>query len=212
MKDKILSILNRPEVQAGLSTTSEGISISNPVAGAILTAVKDVASVADEVRVQRIIKGLASGLNQEMHMNELKSFIAASDQNALFIANALRKALLSDSLIACTLMGRIIADHASKKTPFDQYDAIIIHAVEDATDDDLREFYHIMNTLRDGFVETENKLTSDWGTNCRLFRNNDKRSWEETLTGPKRVPTEAATRLMEYLDEVRYCLVKDLSS
>ena len=211
MKDKVLNIFNRPEVQAGLSTATEGISISNPAAGLILTAVKDVVSVADEVRAQRILKGLASGLNQETHMNELQNFIAASDQNALFIADVLRKALLSDSLIVCTLMGRIVADHASRNTPFDQYDAIIVHAVESATDDDLREFYHIMNSLSDdGFVETENKLVSDWGANCRLFRNNDQITWGEVHDGPKRVPTEVATRLMEYLDEVRFCLVEGL--
>ena len=87
MKDKIISILNRSEIQAGLSTASAGGAIADPVIGAIITAVKDVVSVADEVRARRIFKGLASGLNQETHMNELVNFIAASDQNALFIAN-----------------------------------------------------------------------------------------------------------------------------
>ena len=106
MKDKLLGILNRPEVKASFSTVVAGVSAVSSQMGVVLTAFKEVASIADEAKGQRIVRGLASGLNQELFLNEIQNYIHSSDKNASFFANMLRKALLAESPIACTLMGR----------------------------------------------------------------------------------------------------------
>ena len=168
--EKLSYIIKKPEVQSGLSIAASSFSLANPLAGAVISAFKEVSSIADEIKGRYILNGLASGLNQEKFVNELESYVNSNDENAGFVANTLRKALLADSPIACTLMGRILADHIKEKKPYDQYDVIIIHALESATDDDLRAFQNMMSGYNGKNIVVSSQNTVEWCFINRIFQ------------------------------------------
>ena len=203
---KLIDIFKRPEVQSGLSIVAAGGSIEDPTLGAIIIALKEAISVSDEIKGQCIINGLATGFNQEKYTNQLENYIHANPKNAGYIANTIRNAMLADSLIACTALGRILADHVDHMKTYDQYDVIIIHALVSATDNDLIAFRQMMKVYDSEFIEVTNQDTVDWCVNGRIFKqivptlDNGKLSFD-----PKYKPTTAANILMTYLDEIRQC-------
>lgn len=171
IKDKVLELLKKEEVQSGLSLVSQGASIGNPQLGALVEILKEAATISDEIRVKSILKGLASGLNQESYTNELYNYIKVSNENAINVVNTLRKALISDSEIVCVLMGRILADHMHSGEKYQKSDVLIFHALENATDDDLLCFWKMFKNLKDDYLPND-KIYSDcveWGISNRLL-------------------------------------------
>ena len=211
IQDKLLGIINREEVRSLLSTAAAGISVANPWIGAMLGAFKEAAAVADEVKFKHIIRGLASGLDQERFVNELQNYVRSSDEHAYHVVNTIRKGLLSESPIACDLLGRILADHVDRKSGYDQSDVIIVHALGSATDDDLKEFQQMMDSYHDKYIDVTNQNTADWCSVNRLFRQVTGVVSGGTLdVSVHYVPCEAAERLKIYIDEIRQSFRKPL--
>ena len=207
ISEKLLSVANNEYFQKGLSLASTGVSIKYPIISAILDVLKDVGGIADEVRCDYLIHGLASGINQEKFTNELSEYIKANPKNAFDVSNLLRKAMLSNSPIVCLLMGRIIADHVKSHKAFDRSDAIIIHALESATDDDLKDFRKMIVAINDrGYIATGDRYVEclEWCVSnriCKEVRNVMEGSTYFPYAGTK--PTEAARKLLVYLDEIK---------
>ena len=179
----------------------------NPAIGDVLSSFKEIALVSDEVRCKHIINGLASGMNIETFTNQLATFVSQSEENAFYISSTLRKALLADSKIVCTLMGRIMADNISDRKSYDRDDVIIIRALESATDDDIIVFRKIMQTLDDDTVTLESEDyvgCIDWGLSNRLFKQEDKGFQGTTLMlGYDTKVCNASRKLMIYTEEIK---------
>ena len=206
--DRIIALFEKPEVQVAITTAATGAELINPAAGVIATLFHEVANIADELLAKRIIKGLASGLNQEKFTNELRNYVSASEENAFHIANTLRKSMLSNSPKACVIMGRILADHVSNQESYDANDIIIVNALEHATDDDLWKFRRMME-LSEGeevlIKELEENLLAclEWCVAYRLWdKQNPLRGGTLYLNGGAK-PNPAAFKLIKYMDEVR---------
>lgn len=206
--DKLIAILNDEKVQGALSIGADITAVGNPVGAVVVTAFKEIASISDEIRCRYILQGLASGLNQEKFTNELITYVKASEDNASHVSNTIRKAMLSESPIACALMGHIMAVHIADKKPFDREDVIIVHAVGSATDEDLTDFIKMMQKVSDEgiiAVRTEFVACADWCVSSRLCKEN-KMSYQqntetlELFTGI--MPGSAAKRLVKYLDDM----------
>ena len=207
--DKLIAILKDEKVQGALSIGADITAVGNPVGAVVVTAFKEIASISDEIRCRNILQGLASGLNQEKFTNELITYVKASEDNAAHVSNTIRKAMLSESPIACALMGHIMAVHIADKKPFDREDVIIVHAVGSATDEDLTDFIKMMQKVSDEgiiAVRTEFEACADWCVSSRLCKEN-KMSYQqntetlELFTGI--MPGSAAKRLVKYLDDMR---------
>lgn len=207
IKERLLKICRRKDVQSSLSLAAEGSSLEYPATGVLVQAFREVAIISDEIKVNRILKGLASGLNQERFTNELINYVNKSDEHATKVVNLLHKALMADSEIICVLMGRILADHISTGNEFDKVDAIIIHALENATDEDLIEFRELFIKMDGDHLPKDDKYVDciEWGISNRLFTEVQKEYYQEgTLTiNEYTAPKATAYRLMEYLDEIK---------
>ncbi len=216
---KLLKLFKSGKTRSVVNVGIAGVSVANPLAGLFLSAAKECAETADEVRIDSVIIGLSTELNQEMLINQLYGYIEKSEDNAFYVVNTLRKALLSDSLIVCTIMGRILARHVAEGTRYTQEDNIIFHALESATDDDIRQFRRVMddyltkNEIGNNVFHIPNEEFDDplflsslnWCEYNRIFNGTsgiklvvDNQNYIDSYS-----PTQAAIRLQEYADSVK---------
>ncbi|MBR1853677.1 MAG: hypothetical protein IJ794_11160 [Lachnospiraceae bacterium] len=222
IQKRLLSIIKSDKTDVAVTVATAAVSAANPLTGIFLTAVHEISGLADEIRIDAVIKGLSTELNQEDQVNQLYGYVEKSEENAFYVVNTLRKALLADSLIACTIMGRMLACHIDGKTPYDQNDNIIFHALESATDDDITQFYEVMKEHmakdEDGndvfhipncVMENDDFMASlDWCVFNRLFNGTSGVSWtdEGQNYDKSHSPNNAAFRLKEYVDSVKQVL------
>ena len=162
-----------------------------------------------------MIRGISTELNQEEQINRLYGYIENSDDNAFYVANTLRKALLSDSTLACTVMGSMLAKHVKHDTMYDQDDKIIFHALESATDEDIRNLYRIMKNYKvdmESFKIPNDDIDDimisslDWCAFNRLFR---QKIWGDIADegfNTEYGPNSSAERLYEYIRSVKQVL------
>lgn len=215
IKDKLLELLKSKEAELVSDVTVAGVSAANPVAGVFLLAAQEVGKLADEKRIDAIMKGLSTGLNQEMRINQLYNYVSESEENAFYFSNTLRKALLSDSTIACTIMGRMLATHMDDGSVYTQDDNIIFHALSSATNQDIRGFMRILKKYRTendelqilkAELEDEETQTSlDWCVFNRILGGAIGIQMEDMDSDydDNYSLTSAAIKLYEYADSIK---------
>lgn len=108
IQKRLLEVLKSDKTNALTTVAIAGISVKYPIAAAFLTAAHEVAGLADEMRIDAVVKGLSTELDQEEQINTLYYYVEKSEGNAFYVANTLRKALLADSQIACTIMRKCL--------------------------------------------------------------------------------------------------------
>ena len=209
-------------MKALATTAIAGTSVANPTAGVFLTAAHEIAGLADEIRIDAVIKGLSTEFNQEKQINQLYNYVKKSEENAFYVSNTIRKALLSDSLISCVIMGRMLARHMGEDSKYDQDDNIIFHALESATNDDIRQFYQVMKEFKtknengnvvfhipdDVLKEPVFSSSLDWCVFNRIFNGTSGVLWgiEGQDYDDSHSPTSAAEKLFGYVDSVKQIL------
>ncbi len=222
VQKQLLKILKSDEADAAITVGITTVSAVNPLAGILLTASQQIGNLADEIRIDAVIKGLATDLNQEEQINRLYEYAKKNEKNAFYVINTLRKALLADSLIACTIMGRILASHVSDNSKYDYDDNIIFHALQNATDDDIRQFYKVMREYKSDDEEgncvfhipieliRETGLSSslEWCVFNRIFTGTNGILWGKIGQDfdDSHSPTSAGFKLMDYVESVRQVL------
>ena len=217
VKENLLRIFKGKEFNTALAAVGTGTSVSHPLAGAIIQLFQQFTSVVDEVKINNVLRGLATGIDQERLINQLYNYVSESDENAYYVANTLRKALLSDSPIICCVLGRILSDHVDKNLKYDHSDMVIIHALENATDADLRLFKSLMSSevfrlspkdqIEYLYKEISNNPSVqdciDWCVYNRILKSTTADVvGEELIWGPSYACTETAERLYKYINSV----------
>lgn len=150
----------------------------------VIEPLRAICSASDEIRFEHMLKGLGSDpLDVERKMNELYNFVTDEDR-AFFVSDCFRKTLLSQTPIVCCIMGLILADINSKTISINQHDAIIMNAITNFTDNDIRNFYDItsgqytVNASDNKYIEeqlfpsqvrTDYNLTVDLCCQNRIF-------------------------------------------
>lgn len=219
VQERLLEVLKSGKTKAVVNVGTAAISVRHPIGAIFLTAAYEIVSLADEVRIDALVKGLSTELNQEEQINSLYSYVEKSEENAFYVANTLRKALLVDSPLACMIMGKMLAYHAKIGSSYDQDDNIVFHALETATDEDIRLFTKIMQEYKttDGRfripldnLNTNLLATMGWcETNRLYFGPSGGISWGEFGDDgfdTSHSPTSAAERLFQYVCSVKQVL------
>lgn len=225
IKKRVVKALKSSEAKAAEEVIEAGVSVKHPIAGVFLSIVHEIAGLADEVRVDAVVEGLSTGLDQERQINQLYNYVNESEENAFYVSNTLRKALLSDSPIACTIMGRILACHVNECSKYSQDDNVIFHALENATDQDIKMFVKIMKEYKtkndDGndvfripneiMMHTDIDSTLNWCVFNRIFNGSSGILWgiDGQDYDDSHSPTSAANKLFEYIDSVKQVLSYD---
>lgn len=180
---RISEIINKPELSAARDLVVDVMSVCNPVAGIAAGAINKLISDYDAYKLTLLLKGLSTNLNMEKRINELYNYVNKSDENAINVANILKKTINAESPKTCLIYGLVIADHLDSNHSFSQEELIVCKALENCTDYDLSSFKEIIDQYgvkaEDGrtriilpsSIANEDKyiITCDWCVYNRIF-------------------------------------------
>lgn len=151
--------------------------IVSPINTAIIKIGKEIASECDAYRLNSMLNGYIQGNNTEKRLNQLYSFVK-SPERAFLVSNLFRKTLLENSVIICCLYGLILGECIDKDKKADYEDLIVLNALQNATDYELRYFMEIVEKYIDdkGYVDTkainESELVVEYNFTLKWCKNN----------------------------------------
>lgn len=222
IKNIIKNLIEDPRVKAGTEIAVTGVStvsgMINPIAPFVIEAYRTVASCADEIKVDRMLKGFANGKNIEMKLNELYNFVKDSDERAFLVSNLFRQTLLTQSPKVCCIYGIILSELQENDEILDYDQLIIFNALQTATDYEIKYFREIVKDyIDDDRYINENKIndsgilsyrmTLEWCKNNRIFDiTSYKQSGGFDLIGEFYEVNSRSKKLAEYIDKARQIL------
>lgn len=158
------------------------LGLTDSVLGIVGGIGNDFLSQYNDFKLSYLLKGLASGRNIEMRLNQLYTYITSSPEKAIMVANLFKQTVNAECPKACIIYGLIIANHLESGTKFTYDELIVCKAIESATDFDLKNFKEIMeNYLRQtttgrkivfpkDFIDIDTFITTcDWCVYNRIF-------------------------------------------
>lgn len=172
MKDILEEIKGYGIVEYGASLLEFGL----PQYTIFIETVKQLGGMADQIKLNCIIKGLSEGKNVETRMNELYTYVKNNKEHAFLVSDSFRKMMLSNSTIACCIMGIMLGDFAAENRNPTQYEAIIMRALSTFNDYDIIYFNEIMHNRY--IVEIENGTKY---VDCSKFPDDKKEEFMLTL-------------------------------
>lgn len=171
MKDILEEIKGYGIVEYGASLLEFGL----PQYTIFIETVKQLGGMADQIKLNCIIKGLSEGKNVETRMNELYTYVKNNKEHAFLVSDSFRKMMLSNSTIACCIMGIMLGDFAAENRNPTQYEAIIMRALSTFNDYDIIYFNEINNIV---IIEIENGTKY---VDCSKFPDDKKEEFMLTL-------------------------------
>lgn len=210
-------------IDNSISLVPSIVGISNPVTGVILSGVKTMMDDADKYKFQCLLKGIATGLDQEKMMNQLYEYICDSER-AFYVAGIFKRTMLNNSRIACCIMGIILSELVKENKDFSQDELIIFNMLDSAIDADLKNFDDIMkNYINDKHIiefrmmeqgkREKYELTVDFFVKSRILRDMNRELYPGLLNEMSRKEeygvtkeiktTEISNKLMEYIEKVK---------
>lgn len=172
MKDILEEIKGYGIVEYGASLLEFGL----PQYTIFIETVKQLGGMADQIKLNCIIKGLSEGKNVETRMNELYTYVKNNKEHAFLVSDSFRKMMLSNSTIACCIMGIMLGDFAAENRNPTQHEAIIMRALSTFNDYDIIYFNEIMHNRY--IVEIENGTKY---VDCSKFPDDKKEEFMLTL-------------------------------
>lgn len=129
------------------------LELSQPQYAFLIETVKQLGAMADQTKLNCIIKGLSEDKNVETRMNELYTYVKQSKEHAFLVSDSFRKMMLSNSVTACCIMGIMLGDFTKENRNPTQYETIVMRALSLFTDYDIRNFDEM---IRNNYIiETE---------------------------------------------------------
>lgn len=214
----ITKAMDNPVTRAIRSGVIGALGIVNPVAGVAAGVGDNLISEYDTYKLSLLLKGLSTGLNMEMRLNELYNYVNASREKAISVANLFRKTINAECPKVCIIYGLILANHLGSNTEFTQDELIVCKALENATECDLENFKEIMEkylkpvssgkkiVFPEGFTDLDEFTTTcDWCVYNRIFISR-MAEWGEMGEGTLDISTyyyesKPASVLMKYIKD-----------
>ena len=178
----IAKAIDNPMSKIIRSGTIGVLGIANPVAGVTGEIVNNFLSEYNIFKLSLLLNGLSSGLNVEMRLNELYTYVTSSTEKAIAVANLFRQTVNAECPKVCVIYGLILADHLKTNSNFTYDEMIVTKALENATDYDLKNFKEIMEKYLKPLTNAnkivfpndfdkinEFKITCDWCVYNRIF-------------------------------------------
>lgn len=213
----ITKAMDNPWMKVICSASVDALGIKYPVAGFFADK---ILSEYSNFKLSLLLKGLSTGFGTEKRLNELYNYVNLSQENAINVANLLRKTVNAECPKACVIYGLILASHLGSNTEFTQDELIVCKALENATDRDLLNFKEIMEkylkqaangnkiVFPKEFTHLDEFITTcDWGVYNRIFISR-MGEWGEMEEGSFDLTTyyyvaKPATVLMKYIKDAR---------
>ena len=91
IQKRLLGLLKSDEVRALATVGIDGISVKYPMIAVFMSAFHEAAGLADEMRIDALVKGLSTELNQEQQINILYGYVEESEENAFLCSQYIEK-------------------------------------------------------------------------------------------------------------------------
>lgn len=214
----IAKVMDTPMARTIRSGSIGVLGIINPIAGIVGEVGNNFLSEYNTYKFSCLLQGLSSGLNIEMRLNELYTYVTSSSEKAIIVANLFKKTINAECPKVCVIYGLILANHLESDTEFTHDEMIVCKALENATDYDLKNFKEIMKkylkpvsegkriVFPEGFADlAEYKITCDWCVYNRIFIS-QMASFDEIVEGNLILDTcyyaaTPATVLLKYIND-----------
>lgn len=212
--------MENPMTKIIRSGTVGALGVLNPIAGIVGGIGNDFLSEYNTFKLGHLLKGLSSGLNLEMRLNELYDYVNSCPEKAIIVANLLKQTINAECPKVCVIYGLILANHLNELSEFTYEEMIVCKALENATDYDLKNFKEIMehylkptsNGNRIVFPQDFSDLTTftttcDWCVYNRIFVSR-MAEWGEIEEGVLDISTyyytsSPASVLLNYINAAR---------
>lgn len=220
ISDVLGRAMENPMTKIIRSGTVGALGALNPIAGIVGGIGNDFLSEYNTFKLGHLLKGLSSGLNLEMRLNELYDYVNSSPEKAIIVANLLKQTINAECPKVCVIYGLILANHLNELSEFTYEEMIVCKALENATDYDLKNFKEIMehylkptsNGNRIVFPQDFSDLTTftttcDWCVYNRIFVSR-MAEWGEIEEGVLDISTyyytsSPASVLLNYINAAR---------
>lgn len=148
-----------------VANRDEAEDIANVLAdqNACVSVGKNVISMIDHHKFANIRKYLSMGLNEEKSINELAEYVKKPER-AYFVLSYVRKLILSDSVLATSMMAFIIFKVSGENRNARHEEMMILNALCSMTDYDMRNMYYLCKncvTAENGDLSAEKKFDAD---------------------------------------------------
>lgn len=114
-------------------------------------AINAIAKFSNDYKLGYAWKCFADGINEEQSLNLLWEYVSDSDR-AFFISNEFRKIILSNSLLSSSLIAYIIGQIVKEKRKCTHEEVILLDAIAEMTDYDIRNFKTMMESANDSIA------------------------------------------------------------
>ena len=124
---------------------------------------RSIFSIIDHHKFTRIRKYLSRDLNVEKSINELVEYVKKPER-AYFVLSYVRKVILSDSVLATSMMAFIVFKVCGENRDASHEEMIIWNALGSMTDYDMRNMYYLCKdcvTAKKGDLSAEKKFDND---------------------------------------------------
>lgn len=171
-----------PIMETIRSGAVECFGLIHPALGIVSGIGNDILSKYNVIKIDFLLRGLASGFNIEKRLNQLYNYVTSSPEKAMIVANLFKQTVNAECFEACMIYGLIMATHLDSGTKFTHDELIVCKAIESATDFDLKNFKEIMDkylkTTSTGekivfppnFTDVDTFITTcDWCVYNRIF-------------------------------------------
>lgn len=177
----------------------------------------ELASKADEIKLDSMLQGLSKGLNVETRLNELYSFIN-NPERAFMVSNLFRQTLLAQSPVVCCILGIILSDCIDNDHTLQYADLIILNSLQTATDFEIKYIKEIINNyVDDGYVDenaiekslmaTEYYMTLEWCKTNRILGTTGMREINGmTIFSEFLIINTCTERFLDYIERARVFL------
>lgn len=209
----------KASMEIGATSAESVLGVFDPALSGMLATFRTVANSADEIKLEQMIKGLASDNNREKRINEIYNFVKDSKEKAFLVSDLFRKTLLANTPIVCCIYGIILGDIMDDNCKLNYETMIVFSALQTATDYEIEFFLDIMHRcikengeINIEVITGENNtqfydMVLQWGGNNRIFRIETSKFEDGVMsTGEFYYSTTRAILLLEYINQAKRLL------
>lgn len=203
-----------------------GIDLTNdlecvPDLGQLVQVANTLNSIVNSKKLNVAWKCLDSDVNVEKSINELYNYVT-NEERAFYIAECFRKIAWSNSKIAAAIIGLIVGEIKNQSRDFCNEDIILLNALENMTDFDIRNFKSLMEgdyinddigieyfdtTLFPDDKKEEYMEILELGEKYRLFSSSTNSvEGENFFFGKEYIPKKVSKNLLTYINRVKQIL------
>ena len=170
-------------------------------------------------------KCLSKDENVEKSINELYNYVN-NEQRAFYVAECFKKIAWSNSKIAASIIGLMLGEIKSQSRDFCNDDLILLNALENMTDFDIRYYKELMEgdyinddigkkyfdtTLFPEDRKEEYMNILEFGEKYRLFSiSTNSIEGENSFFGTEYIPKKISNMLLDYINRVKQIINYDI--